>query len=103
MQLFSKLNLLINNINEKKTTFKKVVFFSFILFMPFHYALTYKIGFNIKVSEICMLILIAFNFKELVLKLKNLNTVEKLFGLFIVWTTISFIFNQIFYKNDFSL
>ena len=80
----------------------KPLFLLFVFFLPFHYALTFKLGFNIKVSEVCMCLLIILLHKEIFTHFKKLVIQEKIFALFVIWTTISFFVNY-FYQYDYTL
>jgi len=83
-----------NNIIQTCT---RILFLCFVFFLPFHYALTFKFGFNIKISEVCILALILLLHKEIYSKILNLNFTEKCLGIFVIWATISFIVNQFYH------
>ena len=77
-------------INSLKQYFIVVLLF----FLPFHYALTINVGFQLKISEIALVFLILLNLKTIYCFFLNMNLGEKLFVLFVFWTILSFIINQ---------
>ena len=66
----------------------------FAFFLPFNYALTFKIGYNIKISEICIVLYILLNLKTIAAHLKDYKNSNIFLLLFIGWTLISLIVNS---------
>ncbi len=90
---------------QQKITFKTSYLFGlFFLFIPFTKALTFNIGFPLKISELILAVLIiiyvfSISTKQ---KLKKIAVIDLLLVLFLIWATLSFIINILWqYDYDF--
>jgi len=71
----------------------KVLIGVFVFFLPFHYALTFNIGFPLKISEIAGFVLILLNINTIKNELFKFKQIETAFLVFLLWTIISFSLN----------
>lgn len=80
------------------------VFILFLLFLPFTNALTIRVGFPLKLSELLLLFLILIIIASLISidKIKPVSKINLLLIVFLIWATISFFVNSI-WKYDYEL
>ena len=80
------------------------LFFVFLMFLPFTQALTLKIGFPLKISELILgfIILVFIAKLSYTKKIESLSAVNFVLILFLVWATCSFFINT-FWKYNYEL